>query len=821
MADSSNGNLPAATNAGDNPPSTRAPYQEVPAQQALAPYQAGGMLPQRGGMAGFEPPPSDEEAGVPWSRYLAALARYKWLILFLSVLGTGTGAVITRFIDPVYVVRATIWVESQPVLGGAIRPRELLQANAWTELLVTGAVLDSVSLKQKRYVHPVSPADAALFESFDVEKRYRRGDYVLSINPSGNRFNLINQAGATVSRGEVGDTIGKQLGFRWVLSADDVRPNMEVPFTVITLRQAADQIRSNLTAAIAREGNFLRVQYTGTNPDELPDVLNAVTEQFVSVAAGQKQLQLSVQASTLENQLSVAAANLAEAENRLQRFRIETITLPRETSLPLAAGLAMTEAPVMENFFSQQLAMNQLEQDIQAINSTLLGIASGTLRMDALMAIQTVRSSQDLSRGLSDLSTAEATLRSLQLRFTDEHKLVKDERDRIDVLRDETIPPLITGLIAQLEAQLRTLETQNAAAAIQLEQIPARTITEQRLQREKASAEMLVGTLQNNFEQTKLALQSAIPDLRLLDAAAPPSRPSSNTAPILILAGFACGLALSVMLALLFDHLDKRFRYPDQVTNELGLTIIGAVPAIRKLKNGTRSPEEASQVIEAFRTVRMSLAHSFGTAGPIMMTVSSPGPGDGKSLVSSNLALSFAEAGYNTLLVDGDIRRGELHRMFDIERQPGLLDYLIKDSSIEEIIHQPQRGLSVIPCGTRRHLGPELLSSPAMGELIAHFKTQFDVVIVDSPPLGAGIDPFILGTTTGNLLLVLRSGETDRAMAEEKLKLADRLPIRILGAVLNDVRTNQRAYKYYTYVYGYTPEDGSIAQLPAGSIAED
>ncbi len=204
-----------------------------------------------------------------------------------------------------------------------------------------------------------------------------------------------------------------------------------------------------------------------------------------------------------------------------------------------------------------------------------------------------------------------------------------------------------------------------------------------------------------------------------------------------------------------------------------------------------------------------------------MLTVSSPGPGDGKSLISSNLALSFAEAGYNTLLVDGDIRRGELHRMFDIDRQPGLLDYLIKDASVEEVTHQHQRGLALIPCGTRRHLGPELLSSPAMGELVAHFKTQFDVVIMDSPPLGAGIDPFILSTTTGNLLLVLRSGETDRAMAEEKLKLADRLPIRVLGAVLNDVHTNQRAYKYYNYVYGYTPEDGAIAELPAGYVADD
>jgi len=103
-----------------------------------------------------------------------------------------------------------------------------------------------------------------------------------------------------------------------------------------------------------------------------------------------------------------------------------------------------------------------------------------------------------------------------------------------------------------------------------------------------------------------------------------------------------------------------------------------------------------------------------------------------------------------------------------------------------------------------------------MGELMAHFKAQFDVIIMDSPPLGAGIDPFILGTTTGNLIMVLRSGETDTKLAEAKLKLIDRLPIRMLGAILNDVRTSDGPYRYYNYVYDYEPDDDAVLSLPAG-----
>jgi capsular exopolysaccharide synthesis family protein len=231
-----------------------------------------------------------------------------------------------------------------------------------------------------------------------------------------------------------------------------------------------------------------------------------------------------------------------------------------------------------------------------------------------------------------------------------------------------------------------------------------------------------------------------------------------------------------------------------------------------------RDPEEAAQVVEAFRTIRMNLAHSYGAAGPVLLTVSSPGAGDGKSLVSSNLALSFAEAGYRTLLIDGDIRRGELHRMFSTDRRPGLLDYLVGETHLESVVRSTtHRNLSLIPCGTRHHHGPELLGSNAMRELMAQVKSRYNVVIIDSPPLGAGIDPFVLGTATANLLLVLRSGETDRQMAEEKLKLLDRLPIRILGAVLNDIRTDG-VYKYYSYIYGYTADEETIPQLaaPAG-----
>jgi Mrp family chromosome partitioning ATPase len=161
--------------------------------------------------------------------------------------------------------------------------------------------------------------------------------------------------------------------------------------------------------------------------------------------------------------------------------------------------------------------------------------------------------------------------------------------------------------------------------------------------------------------------------------------------------------------------------------------------------------------------------------------------------------------------------------MFSIDRRPGLMDHLAGSCSIEDVVRPSgHQGLSVVACGTRRHQGPELLGSAAMNLFMAEMKSRYNVIIVDSPPLGAGIDPFVLSTSTGHMMLVLRSGETDRALAEAKLKLLERLPIRLLGAVLNDIKAAEGAYKYYGYVYGYSAEeDGTPAQISsrAGEIS--
>ncbi len=789
----------------------------VPSKAAEALQAGSGALPAVPDEVGlsFREPPA--EGGVQWGRYLAALRRFRWLILLVALAGTGLSVLATRFLKPEYTATATIWIDTRDAQegnSGPIRAPELLHNYAWQELLTTYTVLDSVIEKEHLFLQVDDPRDEPLFKTFQLKPRFAAGDFRLTVDGAGKRWTLKTGEGLGAGSGAVGDSVGLLAGFAWQPDARQLGRGHTIKFSVTPPRQASEDVAKRLNVQMAENGNFLRLAYNDTDAARATRTLNALLDQFVSLAADLKKAKLSEQAKALQQQMDTVHLALQTAEAQLEGYKIKTITKPTEYTA-VAPGINATQGTVMTDYFQKRVQIEQLKQDRQAIEDVLQRAKSGALAVDAFQTIPSVRTAPDLNKALAELSASEADLRAARYRYTDESKQVQTLQDRVNQLRGQTIPAYATALANALKTQENALSDQVGSQSKELQTIPERAITEQRLERNVGTLATIYADVQGRYQAAKLAEASATPDVKPLDRAMQPDKPSSNSAPRIILLGALASLGLGVGLAILLDQLDKRFRYPDQVTRELGLSILGAIPAIRNVRASERDPEEAAQVVEAFRTIRMNLAHSYGAAGPVLLTVSSPGAGDGKSLVSSNLALSFAEAGYRTLLIDGDIRRGELHRMFSTDRRPGLLDYLVGETTLDAVVRgTTHRNLSLIPCGTRHHHGPELLGSNAMRELMAQVKSHYNVVIIDSPPLGAGIDPFVLGTATANLLLVLRSGETDRQMTEEKLKLLDRLPIRILGAVLNDINT-EGVYKYYSYIYGYTADEETIPQLAA------
>jgi succinoglycan biosynthesis transport protein ExoP len=766
---------------------------------------------------------TEEERSADWRRYLAGVLRFKWLVLGLTVLGTGAGFYVSRSLPATYQAQATIWVPTGSGQGrnpGPIQQPQVFSTAGWSELLKTSfVVLDDVVRDLRLYLSLTFGPDSLALSTLGLKQRFVPGRYELEVGARGARFVLRNAQGAVVDRGNVGDSVGAKIGLAWIPPEGALRAGRKIGFSVFPPRDAAVRLQQALSVQLNERGaNFLAIRFQGTNPALVAATVNKIAEGFVDSATSLTNAKAREVVRTLRAQLEEADGRLRQAEVALEEFRVQTITLPSERASPVAAGLAETRNPVMENFMSMKFELDGLQQDHDAITRALdQARAEGSeLSPDALLYIKSVQQSAELAAALQDLTKRQAELRVLRLRYTDQNPDVIRAVAQIKQLQQRSIPDLARGLLAQMSGRERELSSRIASASIELREIPRRSTEEQRLRREQEVAD-------NQYQRLKVAYQDALfaqsaSDLgaRVLDWAVVPERPIRDTAVRVIGMAFVASLGLGLVGALLLDRLDRRVRYPEQVSQDLGLPIIGAIPRVKIGSHGrVFRASDTAQVVEALRGVRLGLVHAHGAAGPLMVTVTSPGPGEGKSFVVSNLALAFADAGHRTILLDGDVRRGELHQLLGVSRKPGLTDFLKGQVSRDDVVQRTRyASLHFVGGGTRMANAPELLASTALSQLLLSLRGAYDVILLDSPPLGAGVDPFVLGTATGNLLLVLRTGVTDRELAEAKLDMLDRLPIRILGAILNDVQPtgHYRYYGYHYYTDGYEPRDEAAEQ---------
>lgn len=787
----------------------------------------GGVIPFEVGARAAEDDGGGSDGRAKLRRYWAAVKRFKWLVIILAALGTAVGITATRFIDPVYEARGAVWIAdvmSGTGGGAAYRPPELLPNGAWVQLMKSFKVVDQVVADQQLFLKPKSWQDSLALKGLAPAARTVAGTYTLAVDSARGTYTLSEAERGVVERGTLGDSVGRKVGFAWVPTLASLQGDHDVRFVALQPRAVSVDLIKRLDVAMQENSNFLTLTLSGPNKWQTADLLNVWMQQFVRTAAELRSQNMASQAKILEAQRGAAEASMHDAENALKGFRSEAITKPSEAGA-LAAGVAPaplsalggSEAPqaaATNTFFQEQTAYAQVQQDRRTVEDLAAKARQGNFNLDELAAIPTIQSAPALTAALKELLDKEQQLRTLRQQYTDDYGAVKELAATVQTLRTQTIPNLLQTQVALLRQRESRLATMIRADSAQLEGIPARTIEEGRLRRNLATAENLYTNVENRYETARLGAESTVPDVSILDPALPAANAQRNLTFMLIAGGLFGAAALGVVIALLLDMLDHRFRYPEQIADELGLEVLGAVPTIPKPGDANKDPEAVLQSVEAFRALRMNLHHEFD-APPVMVTISSPGVGDGKSMIASNLALSFAEAGYRTLLIDGDIRRGKLHSIFGVERRPGLLDYLAGDVDANRIMYElPSHGsLTLIPSGTRRQRGPELLTSARLPALLNMLRSRFDVILVDSAPLAAGVDAYALSVATRSMILVMRTGHTDRRVAKAKLKLLERLPVRILGAVVNAVSPSD-SYSEYSYLYGYGPDvDADVAPL--------
>lgn len=743
-----------------------------------------------------DPPPGD------WQRVLRALARRKWLVIAIAVVGTAAGVVVSRHIGPRYTARARLWIGS---VGGdhtrdLVTDEAAVPSRSWGEVATSIAVLDGVVRQQRLFLQPRERGDSAVFAGFALRRNVLPGRYRLVVNRAGAAAELQDKNGKPIQLAAAGDSIGATVGFAWAPPRAALVPGRRVEFEVISPYEAASKLVHALRILQDPGGGFLRIELRGADPGHTAATVNAVAERVVAIGGELKRRKFAELARILGGRYAEARQHLQAAEAALQSFRVDNagITAPA----PDVRG-----DPGFLRTFELRVALEELRRDRRALERAVSGSPQSGLGLEALAAVARERDAPDLVNALEEFTGKAAELRALRYRYTDASAPVRQAQGELDDLQRRAIPDLARGLVRELSARETALGSQVAASVGTLRQAPPVAIEEARRVREVANAEALASSIQQRYEAARLGLVSSLPDVQILDLAAAPDRPALNFGPLIIAFALLSSLTLGVVGVTTADRLDPRVRYPAQVVHQMRLPILAALPHV-SLRNLPGGSQQSAEVIEALRGLRIRVLHSQGTEAPLLLTVTSPAAGDGKSFVSVNLALSFAYAGYRTLLIDGDVRRGNQHTVVGAKAGPGLTDLLSEQATLDQAVQNTNySNLSFIGSGTRMYRAPELLLLPALRELVARAQSRFGVVIVDSPPLAAGVDPLVLATATGNLLLVLRAEATDLSLALAKLDVADSLPVRTIGAVLNCVR-GDGAFRHYTYdLTGYEEPD--------------
>jgi capsular exopolysaccharide synthesis family protein len=394
---------------------------------------------------------------------------------------------------------------------------------------------------------------------------------------------------------------------------------------------------------------------------------------------------------------------------------------------------------------------------------------------------------------------------------------------------------------SHVELLQETLDKQRAEANDQAEKLIQYHI----LQHDAESDRLLYDGLLQKLKEATITVGLRSTNIRVVDPALAPGGPSRPQKARNILLAFLIGLVGGVGLALFREYLDNTVKSPDDIEALTGLPSLAVVPAMpglnahqgrlsRRTGEGG-SPgriellsyaQPKSQISEAFRALRTSLLLSQAEHPPQVILVTSALPREGKTTAAVNLAVTLAQLGDRTLLMDSDLRKPGIRRALNLTlgKDVGLSSYLAGVSSLDEatIQHPTITNLSALTTGPVPPSPADLLSSHRMREAIAELRRRFKFIVIDSPPVMAATDAVILSALTDGVLLVVRSGETPKEAFTRTRDLLAAVKCRLLGVVLNAVDSSAPDYYYsyryypYAYGYGYGEDADKTSKFPSG-----
>lgn len=207
---------------------------------------------------------------------------------------------------------------------------------------------------------------------------------------------------------------------------------------------------------------------------------------------------------------------------------------------------------------------------------------------------------------------------------------------------------------------------------------------------------------------------------------------------------------------------------------------------------------------EDYRTLRTNLLYALVDTPPKVIAITSPGPTEGKSTTCANLAVVLTQADKNTLIIDGDLRKPAMHRVFGVRNFAGVVNVLAGEHDLREVWHEPLTGLKVVTAGPVPPNPADLLGSRRFAQLVGQVREEFDYVLIDTPPIELVSDPAILATQTDGVLLVVDAQKTRKGAVRQAMRNLEAVGAKVLGTVMNNVKDSRGGY-YYGQAYGDGP----------------
>lgn len=590
-------------------------------------------------------------------------------------------------------------------------------------------------------------------------------------------------------------------------------------FEARDVTSTAGMLLDALTVAPVKDTRIVEIRLRGRDPEQVAAIADAFADVFIEKTLEDRMGSTVGALEWLGNQLDTLRQELESSELALHEFKESHNVL--SVSMEDRQNLVAKE---IESFNEALTAARQRRIELAARVSRL----QSALNDDPLEASGTVFDQRSALQELREaLRTKLAEKERLSVRYGVSHPQILAINQEIAALREQLgneVQTIVENARADLqeirsvEGGLRSATEQAQAAGLELN---LREIEYQRLNRERENKAKLYELVLARTTETDLTRMVQTTPVRIVDRALVPRWPVAPNRTANALAGILAGLLLGIGLAVGLRRLDRRLRSPDMV-EELGLTVVGVIPQVTvpeddsgKAADLVVHSQPMSTASECVRTVRTNLMFmSIGTSESSVFAVTSSHPQEGKTTVACNLAASMAQSGKRVALVDTDLRRARIHHSFGLRRDVGVSTFVAGEAAFTALpqeSHVP--GLDVITAGPLPPNPAELLHHPRFSELVEQLRSAYDVVIFDSPPLGAVTDAAILGPQVDGVLLVVRATATTRDALLSSLRQLRDVGARVLGGIVNAFDFQAEGYYdkgYYYRGYGYYASDDEL-----------